>query len=87
MPAPGEPVRRSPVLSTDQRAHALGSLTTEMFSKECSGQLYSCCYPVQVVFVPKRVLYRYCELDDIHCFGDLPFTFRKSTCRLGGVIS
>jgi hypothetical protein len=55
MPAPGEPVRRSPVLITDQRAHALGPLTTEMFSKECSGQLYSCCYPVQVVFVPKRV--------------------------------
>ena len=56
MPAPGEPERRSPVLITDQRTHALGSLTTEMFSKECSGQLYSCRYPVQVVFVPKRVI-------------------------------
>ena len=43
------------MLITDQRVHALGSLTTEMFSKECSGQLYSCRYPVQVVFVPKRV--------------------------------
>ena len=55
MPAPGEPVRRSPVLITDKLVHASGSLTTEVFAKEYSGQLYSCCYPVQVVFVPKRV--------------------------------